>query len=179
VKTKRAETWKKAWKKAAGEKVLVGPASFETEVVTKKGYQPVQLRSQSWTSAAETAEVPNTITITSNFEKEGRELLPATPDAALAVDRAWELLERTSFTKGKLKPPVGCFRDHMDAGSRCLGTLLNGTVYINEQHASGGQNKMLTKTALEECVHYVTGSTDMSRDFQDFVLRLVVELALA
>ena len=32
------------------------------------------------------------------------------------------------------------------------------------------------KVALEEVVHYVTGATDNSRDFQDFLLDLAVKL---
>jgi len=33
------------------------------------------------------------------------------------------------------------------------------------------------KVALEEVAHYVTGATDNSRDFQDFLLDLSVKLA--
>jgi hypothetical protein len=39
-------------------------------------------------------------------------------------------------------------------------------------------SKTLVKTALEECVHWCTKATDCSRDFQDFLLRMVVEIAL-
>ena len=49
-------------------------------------------------------------------------------------------------------------------------------VYIAEDQASG-VTKMVLKTALEEVAHWVTGATDASRDFQDFLLRLVVEVA--
>jgi hypothetical protein len=33
------------------------------------------------------------------------------------------------------------------------------------------------KVALEEVAHFVTGSTDNSRDFQDFLLEVAVKLA--
>ena len=35
----------------------------------------------------------------------------------------------------------------------------------------------LVKVALEEVAHYVTGATDNSRDFQNFLLDLSVKLA--
>ena len=35
----------------------------------------------------------------------------------------------------------------------------------------------LMKVALEEVAHYVTGATDNSRDFQDYLLDLAVKLA--
>jgi hypothetical protein len=31
------------------------------------------------------------------------------------------------------------------------------------------------KTALEECIHWVTKASDNSRDLQDFAFRMVVE----
>jgi hypothetical protein len=39
-------------------------------------------------------------------------------------------------------------------------------------------SKTLVKTALEEVAHWVTGATDNSRDFQDYLLRVIVEIAL-
>jgi len=32
------------------------------------------------------------------------------------------------------------------------------------------------KTALEECIHWVTKAGDNSRDLQDFAFRMVVEI---
>jgi hypothetical protein len=32
------------------------------------------------------------------------------------------------------------------------------------------------QTALEEVAHYVTGATDMSRDFQNFLIQVIVEI---
>ena len=57
-------------------------------------------------------------------------------------------------------------------------------VYINEDlgrtsSIAGGVEVLsnrLVKVALEECVHHTTGATDNSRDFQDYLLDLVVRL---
>jgi hypothetical protein len=66
------------------------------------------------------------------------------------------------------------------------GFYRDGTVFINGDLAGsasvvGGSQTLperLMKVALEEVVHYVTnGSTDCSRDFQDFLLKLVVKLS--
>jgi len=176
-KEKRKETWKAAWKQAVGEGILCGDSQFEAEMVSKKGYEAKVIKATSWVTAAEDHEVNSSVSIMSAFEKEGREIIPATPDATKAVDAVWSWLEKHSFTFNKTKPYVKCFRDKMEGGGRVLGYYSPGsdTVMINEQHASDGQNKMLLKTALEEITHYVTNATDMSRDMQDFILRLVVE----
>lgn len=48
-------------------------------------------------------------------------------------------------------------------------------VFINAD-LSGGVSNRLLKVALEEVTHYVTGATDNSRDFQDYLLDLAVKL---
>ena len=60
----------------------------------------------------------------------------------------------------------------------------NGVVFINRDlaGASAGAGRQalsdrLLKVALEEVAHYVTGATDNSRDFQDFLLEVAVTLA--
>jgi hypothetical protein len=121
-------------------------------------------------------------TVLSGAEQKGREKLPATPSAIAAVDTVWGWLENLNLTNGKAKPTVGCFRDVMNAGSRILGFQDETGVYIADDHASGSggssDNKLLLNTALEEVVHWVTGSTDCSQDFQDFLLRMIVEVAV-
>jgi hypothetical protein len=61
---------------------------------------------------------------------------------------------------------VGCFRDVMNGGSRTLGFCDETGVYIADDQASA-RSKPLLKTALEECVHWVTKAGDNSRDLQD------------
>ena len=37
-------------------------------------------------------------------------------------------------------------------------------------------NKAVLKTALEECIHWITKAGDNSRDLQDFAFRMIVEI---
>jgi len=75
-------------------------------------------------------------------------------------------------------------RAGVDAGLG-VGYYLDDVVYINADLAPAGvadvdklSNRLL-KVALEEVAHYVTGATDNSRDFQDFLLNLSVKLSRA
>lgn len=170
--------WNEGWRQAAGEGIMVGSLAHEHELVAKKGFQPVQVKSTNWVSAADAMRLPSSsLQVISKWEKEGRELLPATPDAAKALDRVWELLRKHRYTFDKEPPKIGCFRDKMNAGQSLLGFQHGDTIYIEESQTNGGQNKMLLQTVLEEVVHYVTGSTDMSRDMQEFLIRLIIEMA--
>ena len=93
-----------------------------------------------------------------------------------AVDTVWGWLVSLHMTNGKEKPPVGCFRDVMNGGQRVLGLCDDEGVFIADDQASA-LGKPLLKTALEEVAHWVTGAADNSRDFQDFLLRMIVEVA--
>jgi hypothetical protein len=96
----------------------------------------------------------------------------------------WELLEGVGLTNGKEKPPVRCFTSILDGGVMLNGYYRDGEVFINSDLAgsaylAGGRQALphrLVKVALEECAHHVTGATDNSRDFQDFLLDLAVKL---
>ena len=100
---------------------------------------------------------------------------PATRAATAAVDEAWGWLTTYNLTNDVAKPAVGCFRDVMNGGARTLGFCDDTGVYIADDHATA-RSKMLLKTALEECVHWVTKAGDHSRDLQDAAFRLAVEI---
>jgi hypothetical protein len=51
-------------------------------------------------------------------------------------------------------------------------------VYINEDLAKGASVE-LRQTVLEELAHYLTKSTDCTRDLQDWAFKLAVRLAMA
>ena len=63
----------------------------------------------------------------------------------------------------------------MQAGSETMGFYRDGMVYFKEDIATA-VNKYLLQTALEEVAHHVTGATDMSRDFQNFLIQVIVEM---
>jgi hypothetical protein len=70
------------------------------------------------------------------------------------------------------KPKVRGFDEISNAESECLGFYTPGTTEVHIRNDLGGD--MLLETALEEVSHYVTGATDCSRDFQNFIMRLFI-----
>ena len=170
------KNWQQAWQAVAGDAVLCGPSATIVEFVERKGYTAKPIRADNIVTAAARFGVKTDAQVLTENEKQGREKLPATSAAIEAVDTVWGWLVNLNMTNDKAKPVVGCFRDVMNGGSRLLGFCDDTGVYIAEDHASG-VTKMVLKTALEEVTHWVTGATDTSRDFQDFLLRVVVEIA--
>jgi hypothetical protein len=117
-------------------------------------------------------------------EMVGREISDPTPDAQAAVDLVWSWLEETGLTNGKEKPPVKVFTSILDGGTMLNGFYRDGTVFLHEDLGgtasivAGRQalSDRLLHVALEEVAHHVTGATDNSRDFQNFLLDLAVKL---
>ena len=133
--------------------------------------------------SAEMYGVPSSNTILNEDERSGREILEATSDARLAVNRIWKLIEDHKMTNGCKKPDVKTFIQTMESGMTVKGFYREDTVYINRNMAGDSNiyNWMdlpqdLLVTALEEVAHHVTKATDMSRDFQEYLLGITISM---
>jgi len=173
------EAWQKAWELAAGPGAVLCDAnlSHTADFVEKKGFRPKAVKAPAWISAAAKCGVKTASAVLDGDESNGKQVLPATEAAIKAVDTVWSWLEQIKMTQGKKKPVVSCFRDIMKAGSEVMGYYRNGVVYFKEDIATA-VNKYLLQTAFEEVAHYVTGATDMSRDFQNFLIQCIVEIVV-
>jgi hypothetical protein len=176
------ENFQEAWSKANED----GPAILclegnETAIRTieKKGYTPRKVKSQSWVNIAKRMGIQHSSDILTENEAKGREMIPATDAAIEAVDTVWAWLEALGMTKGKDKPVVRGYRELMDAESGTMGFWKEGTCAVClREDISTAVNEFTLKVALEEVTHYVTGSTDCSRDFQQFLIDGFVRLAI-
>lgn len=182
VVARRQKNWQQAFSQVAGNVgVLTGKGTAAQ--LERKGFTPVNAP-ENLVSAAAAYGVQTSASVLSVDELSGREITDATPDAQAAVDLAWQLLEQVGLTNGKSKPPVRCFTSILDGGTMLNGYYRDGEVFINRDLGGSGsvlagQNALsdrLIKVALEELAHYVTGSTDNSRDFQDYLLEVAVKL---
>jgi len=171
------EAWQRGWELAAGSNAVLCDAAFShtAEFVEKKGFQPKPTKAPSWVSAAARCGIKTAASVLDGHESNGKQILPATTAAIAAVDTVWSWLQQVNMTQGKLKPIAACFKECMQAGSETMGFYCDGTVYFKEDIATA-INKYLLQTAVEEVAHYVTGATDMSRDFQNFLIQVIVEI---
>lgn len=174
VRKERGIKWMAAWKAVAGEKgIATDKGAHFADFVIRKGYTPVSMPSSAMYQALEAYGVPSLVTILDKNEQSGRTTVDATPEMHAAVKWAFDLVSAFGMANGKQIPPVKGFQQIMDAGAQTWGEYLDGTIYL---HVELGGN-LLKKVALEELVHHLTGSFDGSRDLQDFLLRLVTEMA--
>jgi hypothetical protein len=182
---KREETWQRAVTAVAGENAVVATGEAGAHA-SRKGYSVLKVP-ESFAKAAEKYGVRSPEKVLSQDDREGREIIDATPDALAAMDFVWDVVFRSGMTNGKCRPEVKVFRKIMEGGAQDLGFHRDGVCYLNADIAGygsidAGQNALsqqLLVTTLEEVSHYVTGATDTSRDFQDYVLNLAVKLMKA
>lgn len=170
-----SDVWRSSFYKAAGQDAVI--ATRDTgEYAARKGFKVVTVP-ENFLLAATSYRVPSAQTVLTKDEQEGREVFDADAGALDAVDWVWSMLVSRGMTNGKAKPEVKTFRRIMDAGGQTLGYYRSGVVYLN-QDITGGRSVQLLVTALEEVVHHVTGATDNSRDFQDYLLNFIVQSSM-
>ncbi len=173
--TGEKQTWKDAWEMASDGAILCDKEESDAnQFVSRKGHAVKEIESTSWFHLSERFGVKTSAQILSDGEMKGREVRPASEAAIKAVDRVWGWLEDLGMTQGKNKPPVSCYRDIMSAEAETMGYYEDGVVYIREDVTEG---KFGLKVAFEEVIHYITGATDNSRDFQQFLIDCFVEVA--
>lgn len=171
----KKQVWQEAWQQTAGKAVMCdGEAKEIVQHLQRKGHKVKPVKSSAWLATSERFGIKTAEGILSENEQKGRVTIPATEAAVKAVETVWTWLVELGMTQGKKFPEVGCYRDIMHAESEIHGFYDGGTVYLREDIADG-LNKYLLKVAYEEVVHYVTGATDNSRDFQNFLIDCFVE----
>lgn len=183
VIAERRKNWSEAFAQVAGDDGVL-TAKGTVNQLERKGYVPV-VAPENLVSAAGMYGVQTSASVLSADELVGRQIGDPTPDAQAAVDLVWDLLERTGLTNGKEKPQVKVFTSILEGGVQLNGYYRAGTVYIHEDLGGTASivagvdalSDRLLKVALEEVVHHTTQATDNSRDFQNFLLDLVVKLA--
>jgi hypothetical protein len=170
------QNWQKAWEAVAGESVMCEPTAQQAMLVARKGKLAKTVKSSGWVQAAQRFGIETSAEVLTKSEVQGRESFPVTSAAQQAVETVWSWVVSLGMTGGRELPDVACYRELTNAEADTMGYYRDGTVHIREDIASG-ENKYLLKTALEEVVHHVTQAGDGSRDIQNFLIDMVIEIA--
>jgi hypothetical protein len=162
----------KTWINVYGGAVISMDDNPLSERAKKQGHQVVVIRDIGWYKALFQAGIKTVLQVLDDVNDKGHTFKDPTPDSQKVYDEVWEWIELVEMTEGKEKPPLKLYDEVMKAESETCGYYLEGTVYLKEDHATDRQ------TILEEFAHYVTGSTDMSRDFQDYAFKFGTKIAM-
>lgn len=165
--------WDEAWRLAHGDAVAC--SIVFKEILQNKGYKVIVVP-DNWLKAMANHKVKqHYLNYLSDLEQDGKDTVD-TPEAVLNRCRElWNYLESFNMTNGKSEPEVVSFVNVMNGSSKTLGKWYPGESRIWISQEVHGQSKILDAVILEEMAHYITGSSDNSRDFQNYFIQLVVE----
>jgi len=163
------KTAEAAWKAAFGDGILCSELSaLVIPHLKSKGLSPIVMPNYMYTALSR-YNIPSDF---NHVTRDNDECLPPTDEMIAAVDKAWDVCAIRGHNL-KQKPKVYGFKPIMDGQNMVFGKYQNESVYLH-QDLSGQQ---LFVTALEEVIHHITGATDMSRAFQQYMLDIIARLA--
>ena len=171
----RAQRWRDAWEIVNGENAVICQQNNGVvgEFARRKGRTLGVVKEAAWVDAAKEHGIESVDSVLDSNERKGRTLSAPTFEAIDAVQTVWGWLKGSPLVAETEKPAIKGFDEMSNAESDCLGFYepQEKTVYLRND--LGGE--MLLETALEELVHHITGATDCSRDFQNFLLRFIIQ----
>ena len=178
LREKCKKNWDEAWSLASDHALLYeegdGLVNVAAGLALRKGYDARSLNRCSWAIAA-VQNVSRTVdSVLEKHEVSGIEYSEPTKSAQKAVDLVWDWIQECGIVFNKTKPPVVSFSKLAEAEAERLGFYEDEIVYINNVHSNDGVNSRLLQTALDELTHHCTGSTDCSRDFQSFLMTMII-----
>ncbi len=175
VVEKRQVEWAAAAQTVLGDDgVFCDDVKVVGQMVEKKGFTAIPVKNKAWIDAARSNGVRTDEAILTQDDKKGREFLPANDVAIQALDIVWKAMSGLGMTNGKKKPQCGTFTEPLEGGSRSAGLHdpNKGIVYLNVEEAES-LNFQAVYIMVEEVVHYISGATDFSRDFQTMLVQVI------
>jgi hypothetical protein len=169
------KTWQEAWTTVHGDKVACSQSDgIVGEFARRKGFQLGVVAEPAMMEVIKSFDIPTTDNVLDGEERQGRTVSAPTFEAIDAVKLVWSWIEESELIDLEKcpMPKIKGFNEITNAESDCFGFVKPGGDTVHLRNDLGGDH--LLEVALEEVSHYVTGSTDCSRDFQNFIMRLLI-----
>ena len=157
------------WQKAFGN-IFTGRAvacpkeHLFIDRLIRKGYRPI-LFDAKFVELLVYLKVPNYLDILKDNESLAVQSKMVRTET---FNKVWRKFKLRGFTKDKPKPKVFIFSEEASKGGEIrFGFYKDQGIYINKDILGSREERI---TIIEELVHYITGSTDASVDFQNYLI---------
>lgn len=171
------ENWETAWKNSFGDNAVICRNEIHLmERLEKKGFKPVPIDKNNIFELLESLSIPSHVTNLNSHEQKNIEYDIAPESLLENVSRIWNKLWVMNLTNNKEMPKVLTFKRMTTEGKDLLGFYSNeeSAIFINQDMV--GESEKLNETILEELSHHITGASDYSRDFQNFILKIALKM---
>lgn len=175
------ELAKTAWREAIGQSSLATGVICENEIahriVASKGLIPLDI-SGEFAKLVGSLGVRRASDVLDVHELSGKEVIQPNDHVIDRLCDVWAWLETIGMTFGKPLPNIALFRQNsVEGGMKGYYIIGEGTVYVRDD-LKDDHGADLFQTIVEECGHYITGATDYTRDFQEWMCKLATAEAM-
>lgn len=170
-----SQKWQAAAYAVYGENACFTDLQIMASSIQERGYVPVVLP-KNVHDFVKSFKVRKDMDVLGKDIISGRELVETTESVRECFDDIWDKICSVGLSFSKVKPALYCFRKMSHASTVVNGYYSNDGVYINIDLCQGVNDK-LRHVIMEEIAHHITGATDGSRDFANYLLSLAVAFA--
>ena len=168
----RKNLWKNIWKNTNGEYAVV--ASSITSVMCKdKGYDPFVIP-ENYLDFIQKVGITCDVDVLSSNEMSGKHVTEPSDDFVKATNIVWNRLQSLGLTNDRPMPTIKGFDLNQTNNTIVFGFWDKDTVAYNNM-MDKGLNEMLLHTVIEELTHHITKANDGSRDFQNYLIKVIAQ----
>jgi hypothetical protein len=107
-------------------------------------------------------------------EMNGKKITDPSEDFVTATSLVWDKLASLGLTNDRQAPNVKGFDVNQTDNTILFGFWDKDTVAYNNM-MDKGLNEMLLHTVIEELTHHITKANDGSRDFQNYLIKVIAK----
>lgn len=170
ISEERKQNWKVIWKEIYGENAVVAN-SVTAKLCLDKGYNPIVIPN-NLLSLIQSVGINTDADILTTSEMSGKVLTDPSEDFISATKFVWERLEALNLTNSRSMPTIKGFDTNQTDNTILFGFWEKDTVAFNNM-MDKGHNEMLLHTVIEELTHHITKANDGSRDFQNYLIKVI------
>jgi hypothetical protein len=168
----RKDVWKQAWENIYGQESVIAN-SITASMCRDKGYKPVSIP-ENYSKFLQNIGIKSDCDVLSCNELQGKKITDPSKDFVAATQFVWNRLQMLGFTNDRPMPSVKGFDINQNNNTIVFGFWENDTVAYNNEMSSG-LNEMLLQTVIEELTHHITKANDGSRDFQNYLIKVIAK----
>lgn len=163
-----SDNWRQAWHDVFGENAVVTESDkFFYDRLNQVGKRPIIVEYSGLRELLKKAGIPYAADVLTQEQQEYEAVLPVGGEAQERFDAVWDLLASRDLTQGKDKPQLMMFKQRAGQAVAVHGKYRNQVCYVNQDIVGSVEER---RTYVEEILHHVTGATDYSMEFQNYML---------
>ena len=168
----RKKTWTNTWVKFYGENTVVA-GELTARFCQDKGYKTV-LAPDCYLEFIRSMGIKTDTDVLTTDEMNGKKITDPSEDFVTATNLVWDRLASLGLTNDRQPPIVKGFDVNQTDNTILFGFWDKDTVAYNNM-MDKGLNEMLLHTVIEELTHHITKANDGSRDFQNYLIKVIAK----